>query len=154
MNKWAVLPVAGLLLAGLGIRHAVAVFPHEPVAVGTSATVRVDGAALTLFASRPGIAADACVVSDGDGRPVSLLPRTGERIGSWYVVARPASPAPAGDYTVRCAESPDGTTYAVGRYGSILAFVLALFGVVAVLVVALLLAGRWRRHEGTATITG
>lgn len=149
-----VLVIAGLALAGLGIRHAVAVFPHQPVAVGTSAIVRLDGAALTLFASRPGTPADACVISDGEGRAVTLVPRTGERIGSWYAVARPASPAPAGDYTVRCAESLDGTTYAVGRYESILGFVLALFAVVAVLVLALLLAGRWRHREGTATVMG
>lgn len=136
-----VLLVAGLALTGLLLGQAVAAAPEAPVEIGTSGTVRVDRAALTVFSSRPDTAPDSCVVTGPGGRAVDLAPRAGERVGSWYAFARAAVPAPAGDYAVSCADSGDGTSYAVGRYGSVLDFVLALFAVVAAAGVTLALAG-------------
>jgi len=136
--------VAALVVTGLLLSHLVSIVPGAPVEIGTGATVRVDHAALTIFSSRPGAAADGCLVTDGEGRPIELAPRTGERIEvagrSWFVLARSARPAPAGEYVVNCADSLVSTSYAVGRYESVLGFVLVLFAVVAAAGITLILA--------------
>ncbi|ADB30652.1 hypothetical protein Kfla_1554 [Kribbella flavida DSM 17836] len=154
----------GLVLAGFFAVRIADAAPRPPAEVGAGA-IQLERDGLTLYGSQR-MVDPPCHAVDADGVPIPLeSPRGAESITAddrvWYVVARSVAPVPPQAVTVDCSADNSGTAYAVGPQSTVVAFVLAIVGVVGSVlasaavgttVLTLKPVGRRRVRPGSASL--